>query len=125
MCLVEEAGAIPSVSLRPLVGMEALDVTVASSRAPSDPVALGTLLKFCSSWQRPGAVVQGQCILVSPAKFEVDIGYHVDAIAAFKQMPTKSYGRVFCFCFHHICYPRDEHEAIAFLIVFFYAGLQT
>uniref|UniRef100_A0AAX7SJX7 SWI/SNF-related matrix-associated actin-dependent regulator of chromatin subfamily A-like protein 1 n=1 Tax=Astatotilapia calliptera TaxID=8154 RepID=A0AAX7SJX7_ASTCA len=33
----------------------------------------------------------GQCILVSQTKFEVDIGYHVDVIAAFKQMPTKNY----------------------------------
>ncbi|KAK0149509.1 SWI/SNF-related matrix-associated actin-dependent regulator of chromatin subfamily A-like protein 1 [Merluccius polli] len=90
--LMEEAGAISSVFLRPLEGMEALDVTVASSRAPCDATALGALLKLCSGWQRPkGATVQGQCILVSPAKFEVDIGYHVDVIAAFKQMPTKSY----------------------------------
>lgn len=35
--------------------------------------------------------MQGQCILVSQTKFEVDIGYHVDVIAAFKKMPTKNY----------------------------------
>ncbi|KAJ3591822.1 hypothetical protein NHX12_006954 [Muraenolepis orangiensis] len=89
--LMEEAGAIPSVYLRPLEGMEALDVKVASSRAPGNTAALGALLKLCTGWQRPGAMVQGQCILVSPARFEVDIGYHVDLIAAFKQMPTKNY----------------------------------
>uniref|UniRef100_A0A8C5HQ08 SWI/SNF-related matrix-associated actin-dependent regulator of chromatin subfamily A-like protein 1 n=1 Tax=Gouania willdenowi TaxID=441366 RepID=A0A8C5HQ08_GOUWI len=40
---------------------------------------------------KPGAVLQGQCVLVSRTKFEVDVGYHVDVITAFKQMPTKNY----------------------------------
>uniref|UniRef100_A0A667YDG0 SWI/SNF-related matrix-associated actin-dependent regulator of chromatin subfamily A-like protein 1 n=1 Tax=Myripristis murdjan TaxID=586833 RepID=A0A667YDG0_9TELE len=88
--LMEEAAAIPSVSLKPLEGMEAVDVSAASSRA-RDSAALGPLLKLCSGWQKPGATVQGQCIMVSPSRFEVDIGYHVDVIAAFKQMPTKNY----------------------------------
>lgn len=89
---VEEAAAIPSVSLRPLEGMDAVDVAAATSRA-RDGAALGALLKLCNGWQRPGANLQGQCILISGTKFEVDIGYHVDVIAAFKQMPTKSYGK--------------------------------
>lgn len=88
--LMEEAATIASVSLRPLEGMEAVDVAAATSRA-RDGAALGALLKLCNGWQKPGATVQGQCILVSPAKFEVDIGYNVDVIAAFKQMPTKNY----------------------------------
>ncbi|XP_044222028.1 SWI/SNF-related matrix-associated actin-dependent regulator of chromatin subfamily A-like protein 1 [Thunnus albacares] len=88
--LMEEAAAIASVSLRPLEGMDAVDVAAATSRA-RDGAALGALLKLCNGWQRPGATLQGQCILVSATKFEVDIGYHVDVIAAFKQMPTKSY----------------------------------
>nr|XP_046260355.1 SWI/SNF-related matrix-associated actin-dependent regulator of chromatin subfamily A-like protein 1 [Scatophagus argus] len=88
--LMEEAAAIASVSLRPLEGMDALDVAAATSRA-RDGAALGALLKLCNGWQKPGATMQGQCILVSPTKFEVDIGYHVDVIAAFKQMPTKNY----------------------------------
>uniref|UniRef100_A0A3Q3GBP7 SWI/SNF-related matrix-associated actin-dependent regulator of chromatin subfamily A-like protein 1 n=1 Tax=Labrus bergylta TaxID=56723 RepID=A0A3Q3GBP7_9LABR len=87
---LDEAASIPSVSLRPLEGMEALDVAVATSRA-RDGAALGALLKLCNGWQKPGATLQGQCILVSRTKFEVDIGYHGDVIAAFKQMPTKSY----------------------------------
>uniref|UniRef100_A0A669B0N3 SWI/SNF-related matrix-associated actin-dependent regulator of chromatin subfamily A-like protein 1 n=1 Tax=Oreochromis niloticus TaxID=8128 RepID=A0A669B0N3_ORENI len=86
--LMEEAAAIPSVSLRPLEGMEAVDVAEATSRA-RDGAALAALLKLCNGWQKPGATLQGQCILVSQTKFEVDIGYHVDVIAAFKQMPTK------------------------------------
>uniref|UniRef100_A0A7N9AXB3 SWI/SNF-related matrix-associated actin-dependent regulator of chromatin subfamily A-like protein 1 n=1 Tax=Mastacembelus armatus TaxID=205130 RepID=A0A7N9AXB3_9TELE len=88
--LMEEAVSIASVSLRPLEGMETVDIAAAASRA-RDGAALGSLLKLCSGWQKPGAILQGQCILVSPTKFEVDIGYHVDVIAAFKQMPTKSY----------------------------------
>lgn len=84
---VEETAAVASVSLRPLEGMDTVEV--AAARAG---VALGELLKLCSNWQKPGAVVQGQCVLVSRTKFEVDIIYHVDVIAAFKQMPTKNYG---------------------------------
>uniref|UniRef100_A0A8D0DC20 SWI/SNF-related matrix-associated actin-dependent regulator of chromatin subfamily A-like protein 1 n=1 Tax=Sander lucioperca TaxID=283035 RepID=A0A8D0DC20_SANLU len=88
--LMAEAAAITSVSLRPLEGMEAVDVAAATSRA-RDGAALGALLKLCNGWQKPGATLRGQCILVSPTKFEVDVGYHVDIIAAFKQMPTKNY----------------------------------
>ncbi|XP_070694755.1 SWI/SNF-related matrix-associated actin-dependent regulator of chromatin subfamily A-like protein 1 isoform X2 [Pempheris klunzingeri] len=88
--LMEKAAAVASVSLRPLEGMEAVDVAEATSRA-RDGAALGALLKLCNGWQKPGASLQGQCILVSPTKFEVDIGYDVDVIAAFKQMPTKNY----------------------------------
>lgn len=91
-CLaVEEAASIASVSLRPLEGMKAIDVVAATSRA-CNGAALGALLKLCNGWQKPGATLQGQCILVSQTKFEVDIGYHADVIAAFKQMPTKNYG---------------------------------
>ena len=86
---MEEAASIASVSLRPLEGMEVVDV---ASCRPRNGAALGDLLKLCSGWQKPGATLQGQCILVSPNKFEVDIGYNVDVIAAFKKMPTNSYG---------------------------------
>ncbi|KAM9346996.1 SWI/SNF-related matrix-associated actin-dependent regulator of chromatin subfamily A-like protein 1 [Symphorus nematophorus] len=88
--LMEEAAGIASLSLKPLEGMDALDVAAATSRA-RDGAALGALLKLCNGWQKPGAIVQGECIMVSQTKFEVDIGYHVDVIAAFKQMPTKNY----------------------------------
>lgn len=88
---MEQVASIASVSLRPLEGMESVDVAAATSRA-RDGAALAALLKLCNGWQKPGATVQGQCILVSPNKFEVDVGYHVDVIAAFKQMPTKNYG---------------------------------
>ncbi|TNN84460.1 SWI/SNF-related matrix-associated actin-dependent regulator of chromatin subfamily A-like protein 1 [Liparis tanakae] len=89
--LMTEAAAIASVSLRPLEGMEAVGVAEAPDRACDDGVALGALLKLCSGWQKPGAGLQGQCVMVSPTKFEVDIGYNADVVAAFKQMPTKNY----------------------------------
>ena len=90
---MEEAARIASVSLRPLEGMKAVDVAAAAATGQArDDAALGALLKLCTGWQKPGASLQGQCILVSLTKFEVDVGYHADVIAAFKQMPTKSYG---------------------------------
>lgn len=88
---VDQVAAIPSVSLRPLEGIRALDSLAASSR-PCDGAALAALLKLCSGWQKPGAALRGQCILVSRSKFMVDILYHPEVISAFKQMPTKNYG---------------------------------
>lgn len=86
---MEEAAAVPSVSLRPLDGMDAIDLSAAVVR---DGAALAALMKLCSGWQKPGATVQGQCVLVSRSRFEVEIGYHVGVIGAFKMMPTKNYG---------------------------------
>uniref|UniRef100_A0A667YPH7 SWI/SNF-related matrix-associated actin-dependent regulator of chromatin subfamily A-like protein 1 n=1 Tax=Myripristis murdjan TaxID=586833 RepID=A0A667YPH7_9TELE len=81
---------IPSKSYDPATKMWMFSLEDYRLRA-RDSAALGPLLKLCSGWQKPGATVQGQCIMVSPSRFEVDIGYHVDVIAAFKQMPTKNY----------------------------------
>ncbi|KAM4730927.1 SWI/SNF-related matrix-associated actin-dependent regulator of chromatin subfamily A-like protein 1 [Anableps anableps] len=88
--LMDQVAAIPSVSLRPLEGVGALSSAAAPSR-PCDGAALAALLKLCNSWQKRGATLRGQCILVSRTKFEVDILYHAEVIAAFKQMPTKNY----------------------------------
>uniref|UniRef100_A0A8D3DHM2 SWI/SNF-related matrix-associated actin-dependent regulator of chromatin subfamily A-like protein 1 n=1 Tax=Scophthalmus maximus TaxID=52904 RepID=A0A8D3DHM2_SCOMX len=80
------------IGLHPLEGMEAVDVAVVASTCRArDGALLAALLKLCSGWQKPGAILQGQCILVSRTKFEVDVGYNADVIAAFKQMPTKEY----------------------------------
>ncbi|XP_047227162.1 SWI/SNF-related matrix-associated actin-dependent regulator of chromatin subfamily A-like protein 1 [Girardinichthys multiradiatus] len=88
--LMDQAAAIPSVSLRPVEGIGALDSAAAPGR-PCDGAVLAALLKLCNGWQKPGATLRGQCILVSRTKFEVDILYHADVIATFKQMPTKNY----------------------------------
>lgn len=89
LAAVEEVAAVASVSLRPLEGMDSVDPA-----APArDAAALTALLKLCNGWQKPGAGLQGQCALVSPTKFEVDVSYNADVIAAFKLMPTKNYGK--------------------------------
>lgn len=88
--LMDQVAGIPSVSLRPLEGIGALDSLAASSRA-CEGAALAALLKLCTGWQKPGASLRGQCVLVSGSKFMVDIFYHAEVIAAFKQMPTKNY----------------------------------
>ncbi|XP_046902966.1 SWI/SNF-related matrix-associated actin-dependent regulator of chromatin subfamily A-like protein 1 isoform X2 [Hypomesus transpacificus] len=89
--LMEEAGAIPCVSLRPLEGMEGLDLANPASCRPRDTAALSAMMRLCSGWQKPGASMQGSCSLMSRSRFQVDLGYHVDVIAAFKQMPSKNY----------------------------------
>ncbi|KAG5283684.1 hypothetical protein AALO_G00044800 [Alosa alosa] len=88
--LMAEAAGIPAVALKPLEGMEGLDVAVASSRA-RDGAALSALMKLCQGWQKPGAGVRGQCVLTSRSRFEVDMPYHADVIGAFKQMPSRNY----------------------------------
>ncbi|KAK6315521.1 hypothetical protein J4Q44_G00150500 [Coregonus suidteri] len=90
--LMEEAGSISCVCLKPLEGMGGIAVAAAAASSRSrDAPAPAALLKLCSGWQRPGATVQGHATLVSRSRFEVDVGYHVDVIAAFKQMPSKNY----------------------------------
>ncbi|XP_061696706.1 SWI/SNF-related matrix-associated actin-dependent regulator of chromatin subfamily A-like protein 1 [Syngnathoides biaculeatus] len=89
--LMTQVASIPSVSLRPLEGAESSDLAAAATGRAQDGPALPALLRLCNGWQKPGAEVQGHCVLVSPSRFEIDIGYHVDVIAAFKQMPTKIY----------------------------------
>uniref|UniRef100_A0A8C2GSZ7 SWI/SNF-related matrix-associated actin-dependent regulator of chromatin subfamily A-like protein 1 n=1 Tax=Cyprinus carpio TaxID=7962 RepID=A0A8C2GSZ7_CYPCA len=77
--LMEQAASLPSVSLKPLDGMEALNFSASTSR-PKD-----------AGWQKPGAVVKGKCTVVSRCRLEVDIGYQADVIAIFKKMPSKNY----------------------------------
>lgn len=131
---VEQAASIASVSLTPLEGMEAVDVAAATSRA-RDGAALAALLKLCNGWRKPGASLQGQCILVSPNKFEVDIGYNVDVIAAFKQMTTKNYGNsdflwlIYLLCSHLSCCTCILLHLIQYICIYFifgcYADIKT
>uniref|UniRef100_A0A9J7Z0H7 SWI/SNF-related matrix-associated actin-dependent regulator of chromatin subfamily A-like protein 1 n=1 Tax=Cyprinus carpio carpio TaxID=630221 RepID=A0A9J7Z0H7_CYPCA len=81
---------LPSVSLKPLDGMEALNFSASTSR-PKDAAALAALMRLCQGWQKPGAVVKGKCVVVSRCRLEVDIGYQADVIAIFKKMPSKNY----------------------------------
>ncbi|XP_053328064.1 SWI/SNF-related matrix-associated actin-dependent regulator of chromatin subfamily A-like protein 1 [Spea bombifrons] len=88
--LLSEVQRLQTVVLSPLDGMEAVDVR-------SDPLASGagasvnTLLGMCNNWQRPNAIVKGRCLLVLRSRFEVDIGYHAEIIALFKQMSSRNY----------------------------------
>lgn len=88
---VDQAASFPSVSLKPLDGMEGLNITASSSR-PKDGAALAALMRLCQGWQKPGATIQGKCVLVSRSRMEVDIGFQADVIGIFKQMPSKCYG---------------------------------
>lgn len=88
---VEQAASLPSVSLKPLAGMEGLNISASTSR-PKDAAALAALMRLCQGWQKPGATIKGKCILVSRSRLEVDIGYQADVIGIFKQMPSRCYG---------------------------------
>ncbi len=88
---VEQAASLPSVSLKPLDGMEGLNISASTSR-PKDAAALAALMRLSQGWQKPGATVKGKCILVSRCRLEVDIGYQADVIEIFKNMPSKNYG---------------------------------
>ncbi|KAK3569061.1 hypothetical protein QTP86_021529 [Hemibagrus guttatus] len=88
--LMEEVAGLPSVSLKALEGMEGLDLSASSIR-PRDSAALAAMMKLCQGWQKPGATVKGRCTLISRSCLEVDITYHADVIAVFKQMPSKNY----------------------------------
>lgn len=88
---MDQAASFPSVSIKPLDGMEGLNISASSSR-PKDGAAMAALMRLCQGWQKPGATVQGKCVLVSRSRLEVDIGYQPDVIGIFKQMPSKCYG---------------------------------
>nr|XP_055071206.1 SWI/SNF-related matrix-associated actin-dependent regulator of chromatin subfamily A-like protein 1 isoform X2 [Misgurnus anguillicaudatus] len=88
--LMDQAASLPSVSLKPLDGMEGLNILASTSR-PKDAAALAALMRLCQGWQKPGATIQGKCVLVSRSRLEVDIGYQADVIGIFKQMPSKCY----------------------------------
>ncbi|RXN16995.1 SWI SNF-related matrix-associated actin-dependent regulator of chromatin subfamily A 1 [Labeo rohita] len=88
--LMEQAASLPTVSLKPLDGMEGLNISASTSR-PKDAAALAALMRLCQGWQKPGATVKGKCILVSRCRFEVEIGYQGDVIEIFKKMPSRNY----------------------------------
>ncbi|KAG7464161.1 hypothetical protein MATL_G00184420 [Megalops atlanticus] len=95
--LMAEVAGLAGVSLQPLDGQQEPAVGggagggVPDAGGVSRPAPLGPLLRLCQGWQKPGAGLQGRCILLSRSRFQVDLGYHADVIAAFKQMPSKNY----------------------------------
>ncbi|XP_019409998.1 PREDICTED: SWI/SNF-related matrix-associated actin-dependent regulator of chromatin subfamily A-like protein 1 isoform X1 [Crocodylus porosus] len=88
--LMNEVKELSSVTLTPLEGMYTAS-QVPSSDSISTKPTLKTLLKTCSGWQKPSAIVKGKCVLISRSRFEVDIGYDAEMIGLFKQMGSRNY----------------------------------
>ncbi|XP_073503559.1 SWI/SNF-related matrix-associated actin-dependent regulator of chromatin subfamily A-like protein 1 [Phyllobates terribilis] len=86
--LMSEVQKLQNVTLKPLEGMEDIDIPALLSSASGGASAL---LAMCNNWQRPNAVLKGKCLLLSRSRFEVDIGYHVEVIGLFKQMNSRNY----------------------------------
>ncbi|XP_069083156.1 SWI/SNF-related matrix-associated actin-dependent regulator of chromatin subfamily A-like protein 1 [Pleurodeles waltl] len=88
--LMDAVEALPAVVLKPLEGVEVMDINPRSTAISSSPT-INALLLMCNNWQRPSATVKGKCVLISRSHFEVDIGYHAEVIGVFKQMASKNY----------------------------------
>ncbi|KAL2775057.1 SWI/SNF-related matrix-associated actin-dependent regulator of chromatin subfamily A-like protein 1, partial [Daubentonia madagascariensis] len=79
--LIKAAQHLPTVTLEPLKG------TDGSRESPSTSSGGQASLPSAPSL----AFVKGQCMLISRARFEADIGYSQDLIALFKQMDSRKY----------------------------------
>ncbi|KAK6484951.1 SWI/SNF-related matrix-associated actin-dependent regulator of chromatin subfamily A-like protein 1 [Huso huso] len=88
--LMEEVQRIPSVTLKPLEGMENVDLAAATA-VSAKSATLGAVLRLCANWQNPSATMQGRCVLVSRSRFEVEVGFQADVIEAFKQISSRNY----------------------------------
>uniref|UniRef100_A0A452QAB0 SWI/SNF-related matrix-associated actin-dependent regulator of chromatin subfamily A-like protein 1 n=1 Tax=Ursus americanus TaxID=9643 RepID=A0A452QAB0_URSAM len=75
------AQSLPTVTLEPLEGAE-------DSR---ESLSTGGVAHTCLPSAPSLAFVKGQCVLISRARFEADIGYSEDLMALFKQMESRSY----------------------------------
>uniref|UniRef100_A0A452Q9N0 SWI/SNF-related matrix-associated actin-dependent regulator of chromatin subfamily A-like protein 1 n=1 Tax=Ursus americanus TaxID=9643 RepID=A0A452Q9N0_URSAM len=90
--LMRAAQSLPTVTLEPLEGAE-------DSR---ESLSTGGVAHTCLPSAPSLAFVKGQCVLISRARFEADIGYSEDLMALFKQMESRSYG---------------NHTALSFFLV--------
>ncbi|XP_004376354.1 SWI/SNF-related matrix-associated actin-dependent regulator of chromatin subfamily A-like protein 1 isoform X1 [Trichechus manatus latirostris] len=73
--LMKAAQRLPKVTLLPLERVSGTDSGAQASLPPA----------------RSLAFVKGQCMLISRARFEADIGYSEDLVALFKQLDSRSY----------------------------------
>ncbi|NWX22953.1 SMAL1 protein, partial [Aegotheles bennettii] len=87
---MEAANQLSSVILAPLEGESAVGLASGSHFAGSRG-NVKSLLKMCKNWKKPSALVKGKCMLISRSRFEVDVGYSVEVIGAFKQMHSRNY----------------------------------
>ncbi|OWK12607.1 SMARCAL1 [Cervus elaphus hippelaphus] len=83
--LMKAAQRLPGITLQPLEGAEGH----VESASTSSGIIAKTGLPAAPSL----AFVKGQCVLISRARFEADIGYSEDLIALFKQMDSRKYGK--------------------------------
>ncbi|XP_041593231.1 SWI/SNF-related matrix-associated actin-dependent regulator of chromatin subfamily A-like protein 1 isoform X1 [Vulpes lagopus] len=79
--LMKAAQRLPTVTLQPLEG---------AGHSRESPSAGGTA-QTCLPSAPSLAFVKGQCVLISRARFEADIGYSEALVALFKQMDSRSY----------------------------------
>ena len=82
---MKAAQRLPGITLQPLEGAEGH----VESASTSSGITAKTGLPAAPSL----AFVKGQCVLISRARFEADIGYSEDLIALFKQMDSRKYGK--------------------------------
>ncbi|XP_051479833.1 SWI/SNF-related matrix-associated actin-dependent regulator of chromatin subfamily A-like protein 1 isoform X2 [Apus apus] len=87
---MEAANQLPSVILVPLGGENAVGLA-SGSHFVGSRADVKSLLKMCSNWKKPTALVKGKCVLISRLRFEVDIGYSAEVIGVFKQMDSRNY----------------------------------
>ncbi|XP_009994542.1 PREDICTED: SWI/SNF-related matrix-associated actin-dependent regulator of chromatin subfamily A-like protein 1 [Chaetura pelagica] len=87
---MQAANQLPSVILAPLEGENAVGLA-SGSHFVGSRADVKSLLKMCSNWKKPTALVRGKCVLISRLRFEVDIGYSAEVIGMFKQMDSRNY----------------------------------
>nr|XP_010947029.1 SWI/SNF-related matrix-associated actin-dependent regulator of chromatin subfamily A-like protein 1 isoform X1 [Camelus bactrianus] len=81
--LMRAAQHLPAVTLQPLEGAE--------GRREPPSTGSGSVAQACLPAAPSLTFVKGQCVLISRARFEADIGYSEGLIALFQQMDSRNY----------------------------------
>ncbi|XP_006207338.2 SWI/SNF-related matrix-associated actin-dependent regulator of chromatin subfamily A-like protein 1 isoform X1 [Vicugna pacos] len=81
--LMRAAQHLPAVTLQPLEGAE--------GRREPPSTGSGSVAQACLPAAPSLTFVKGQCMLISRARFEADIGYSEGLIALFQQMDSRHY----------------------------------
>ncbi|EPY79379.1 SWI/SNF related, matrix associated, actin dependent regulator of chromatin, subfamily a-like protein [Camelus ferus] len=84
--LMRAAQHLPAVTLQPLEGAE--------GRREPPSTGSGSVAQACLPAAPSLTFVKGQCVLISRARFEADIGYSEGLIALFQQMDSRNYGNL-------------------------------
>ncbi|XP_010978001.3 SWI/SNF-related matrix-associated actin-dependent regulator of chromatin subfamily A-like protein 1 isoform X1 [Camelus dromedarius] len=81
--LMRAAQHLPAVTLQPLEGAE--------GRREPPSTGSGSVAQACLPAAPSLTFVKGQCVLISRARFEADIGYSEGLIVLFQQMDSRNY----------------------------------